>query len=80
MTKTIAVTGATGAQGGAVVRVMLEAGWDVRAITRDTHSAAAENLRSQGAEVVQASFDDEASLVEAFRVGCVVALLHHWQH
>ena len=68
MAKTIAVTGATGAQGGAVARVLLEAGWNVRAITRNTDSDAAKTLKSQGAEVVQASFDDERGLTKAFEV------------
>ena len=68
MAKTIAVTGATGAQGGAVARVLLEAGWNVRAITRNTESDAAKALKSQGAEVVQASFDDESALTKAFEV------------
>lgn len=68
MAKTIAVTGATGVQGGSVARKMLEEGWTVRAITRNTTSDAAKKLAEQGAEVVQASFDDESSLVKAFEV------------
>lgn len=68
MAKTIAVTGSTGTQGGAVVRVLLEAGWKVKAITRNTSSESAKKLASQGAEVVKASYDDEASLVKAFEV------------
>ena len=70
MAKTIAVTGATGTQGGAVARALLEAGWKVRGITRKTDSDAAKKLASQGAEVVSASFDDQASLEKAFEV-CV---------
>ena len=68
MSKTIAVTGATGAQGGSVARVLLEAGWKVRAITRNSQSEAAKKLASQGAQVVEASFDDESSLQKAFEV------------
>ena len=68
MAKTIAVTGATGVQGGAVARVLLEAGWNVRAITRNPGGDAAKTLKSQGAEIVQATFDDESALTKAFEV------------
>jgi NmrA-like family len=69
MTKIIAVTGATGAQGGSIARIMLkEPGWTVRAITRNPNSDAAKKLASEGATVVQADFDNEGSLVKAFEV------------
>jgi uncharacterized protein YbjT (DUF2867 family) len=58
----IAVTGATGAQGGATVRALVEAGRPVRALTRRTNSPAAERLRHLGAEVAYADFTDRASL------------------
>lgn len=59
---TVAVTGATGAQGGATARALLKAGHRVRALTRQPASPAAEALRDLGAEVRQADFDDRASL------------------
>ncbi|MEV5208869.1 NmrA/HSCARG family protein [Micromonospora sp. NPDC053740] len=59
---TVAVTGATGAQGGATARALLAAGQRVRAITRQPTSPAAEALRDLGAEICQADFDDSASL------------------
>ncbi|MGC4746807.1 NmrA/HSCARG family protein [Micromonospora sp. DT201] len=59
---TVAVTGATGAQGGATARALLKAGHRVRALTRQPTSPAAEALRDLGAEVLQADFDDRASL------------------
>ncbi|KAL1638592.1 hypothetical protein SLS58_008805 [Diplodia intermedia] len=69
MAKTIAVTGATGTQGGSVARVLLESGsWKVRAITRNPNGDAAKALAAQGAEVVAADFNDEGSLVKAFEV------------
>jgi uncharacterized protein YbjT (DUF2867 family) len=69
MSKIIAVTGATGSQGGGVVNVMKTTpGWKIRAITRNRESEAAKKLAADGVEVVQASFDDEASLVKAFEV------------
>lgn len=69
MSKIIAVTGATGSQGGGVVNVMRKTpGWTVRAVTRNPTSEAAKKLAAAGVEVVQASFDNEASLVIAFQV------------
>lgn len=69
MTKTIAVLGATGQQGGGVANVLLKTpGWKVRAITRNPASEKAKALASQGAEVVAANIDDEESLVKAFEV------------
>ncbi|MFI5688002.1 NmrA/HSCARG family protein [Streptomyces sp. NPDC051636] len=59
---TIAVTGATGAQGGATARALLAAGHRVHALTRHPGSPAAEALRGLGAEVLRADFDDRASL------------------
>lgn len=49
-------------QVGSVARRLLEEGCKVRAITRKTSSDAAKKLAKQGAEVVQASFDDQGSL------------------
>ena len=63
--KIIAVTGATGAQGGGLVRAILAdpaGGFAVRAITRDVNSEKAKALAQAGAEVVAADIDDEASL------------------
>ncbi|HVU23733.1 MAG TPA: NmrA/HSCARG family protein [Opitutus sp.] len=67
--KIIAVTGATGAQGGGLVRAILNdptGGFAVRAITRDPKSDKAQALAQLGAEVVAGDVDDEASLQRAF--------------
>jgi uncharacterized protein YbjT (DUF2867 family) len=67
--KIIAVVGATGAQGGGLIRAILEdrdGGYAVRAITRDADSEKARELARLGAEVVAADVDDEASLRRAF--------------
>ncbi len=64
----IAVTGATGAQGGGLVRAILAdpaGGFAVRAITRDANSDKARALAQAGAEVVAADIDNEASLALA---------------
>jgi hypothetical protein len=67
MAKIITVTGATGIQGGSVVRALLDNGsYIVRAITRNRHSDAAKSLSGQGVEVVEADLDDLASLKTAF--------------
>lgn len=60
---TIAVFGATGRQGGAVARALLDGGgWRVRALSRSPDSPAARRLAAAGAEVVRADMDDPASL------------------
>ena len=67
--KIIAVVGATGAQGGALARAILEdpsGEFAVRALTRKPESDKARALAARGAEVVQADLDDVDSLARAF--------------
>ena len=64
--KIIAVTGATGQQGGAVARKLLAEGWTVRALTRDTDKPGAQELASLGAELVPGDMEDRAELEAAF--------------
>ena len=64
----ITVFGATGAQGGGLVRSILEdrdGPFAVRAVTRDTKSDAARVLAAAGAEVVAADLDDAAAVARA---------------
>jgi uncharacterized protein YbjT (DUF2867 family) len=61
----ITVFGATGTQGNAVAKKLLQEGWQVRAVTRDPSSAKAQALSELGASSVSADFDDFASLVKA---------------
>ena len=66
----IAVLGATGAQGGGLVRAILNdpsGGFAARAITRDAGSDKAKELAKAGAEVVAADVDDAESLKRAFQ-------------
>jgi uncharacterized protein YbjT (DUF2867 family) len=63
----VAVTGATGRQGGAVARHLLSAGWRVRALTRRPDRAAARTLAALGADVVRADMMNTDELVHAFR-------------
>ncbi|MDV3219822.1 NmrA/HSCARG family protein [Intrasporangium sp.] len=65
MNRSVLVTGATGAQGGAVARELLSRGHSVRALTRRPDSPAARALRDLGAEVVVGDFDQPASIREA---------------
>jgi uncharacterized protein YbjT (DUF2867 family) len=67
--KIIAVMGATGAQGGGLVRAILDdpqGEFKVRAITRDVNSEKAKALAQAGAEVVAANLDDPESVKKAF--------------
>ncbi|MEV7468339.1 NmrA family NAD(P)-binding protein [Streptomyces kronopolitis] len=58
----VAVTGVTGAQGGATAHALLAAGHHVRALTRRPNSPAADALRGLGVDVRHAHLDDHASL------------------
>ncbi|GII04666.1 NmrA/HSCARG family protein [Planobispora takensis] len=66
-TKTVLVTGATGGQGGAVARRLLDGGWAVRALVRDPDGQGAGELRALGAEPVTGDLDDPRSLRAAVR-------------
>jgi len=65
--RTVLVTGATGRQGGAVIRHMLPKGWKLRALTRNPVSYSAKELARQGVEVVQGDLEDPSSLERAAR-------------
>ncbi len=54
----ILVLGATGQQGGAVVRALRRARWVVRALVRDPAAPKSAALRDAGVELVQGSFVD----------------------
>src|SRR4051794_29933070 len=65
--RAIAVAGATGAQGGAVVDALLEHGASVRSLVRSTESERARNLANRGVELVQIDAKDPASLNNALQ-------------
>jgi uncharacterized protein YbjT (DUF2867 family) len=82
--KIIAVIGATGAQGGGLVRAILadpDRRFAARAITRKTDSDKARALAAAGAEVMAGDADDPASLERAF-AGAHGAFLvtNFWEH
>ena len=67
--KLISVVGATGSQGGGLVKAILDdpdQRFRVRALTRSTESATARELAGAGAEVVEADLDDGQSVLKAF--------------
>ncbi len=66
--KIITVFGATGAQGGGLVRAILEdknSEFAVRATTRDTDSDKAKELSQLGAQLITVDIDDPASVEKA---------------
>jgi uncharacterized protein YbjT (DUF2867 family) len=82
--KIIAVVGATGAQGGGLVRAILNdphGGFLARAITREVNSDKAKALAKAGAEVVAASVDDVESLKRAFEGAYgAYCVTFYWDH
>jgi uncharacterized protein YbjT (DUF2867 family) len=82
--KIIVVAGATGAQGGGLVRAILSdpnGGFAVRALTRNVNSDKAKALARLGAEVVAADVDDKASLQRAYQDAYgAFCVTFFWQH
>jgi len=82
--KTIAVVGATGAQGGGLLRAILadpQRRFRARALTRSAQSDKAKELAGLGADIVEADLDDAGSLKQAFAGAfgsyCVT---NFWEH
>lgn len=67
MPRSIAVTGATGNQGGSVAKLLLRypEEYRVRVITRDASSNATKGLSEMGAEIVQADLTKPETLPAA---------------
>jgi uncharacterized protein YbjT (DUF2867 family) len=82
--QTIAVVGATGAQGGGLVRAILadtSGAFKARAITRRPDSDNAKALAAQGVEVVAGDTDDPNSLDAAFAgAHGVFCVTNFWEH
>ncbi len=83
--KIIAVAGATGAQGGGVVRAILhdrDGQYSARALTRDPNSDKARKLADLGAEVVKADLHDPESVRKAYEGAygayCVTFFWNHF--
>jgi uncharacterized protein YbjT (DUF2867 family) len=82
--KVIAVLGATGAQGGGLVRAILadkSGEFTARALTRDVNSDKAKALKNLGAELVAYNVDDFETLKSAFKGAYgVFAVTFFWEH
>jgi len=82
--KIIAVMGATGAQGGSLVRAIMSdksGGFIARAITRNVNSDKAKALAKLGVEVVAADADDPQSLKRAFKGAYgAFCVTFFWEH
>jgi uncharacterized protein YbjT (DUF2867 family) len=80
--KLIAVVGATGAQGGGLVRALARDGtFAIRALTRDVKSDKAQALATLGESVVAADLDDIESLKRAFDGAYgAFCLTNYWEH
>jgi len=63
----VLVTGATGKQGGHLVRELLARGHAIRALTRKPDSPAAAALAQRGVTIVTGNFEDQNSLERAAR-------------
>jgi uncharacterized protein YbjT (DUF2867 family) len=64
--KVVLVTGATGKQGGAVAKHLLQSShFSVRALVRDPNKPAVRALHEEGAEIVSGDLDDRASVERA---------------
>ncbi len=81
--KLIAVVGATGMQGGGLVRAILaeQGSFTARALTRNVGSEKAKALAGLGAEVAAADLDDVESLKRAFTgASAVFCVTNFWEH
>lgn len=82
--KIIAVVGATGAQGGGLVRAILsdpQRTFRARALTRKPGSEAAQQLAGLGAEIVAADLDDPSTLERAFEGAYgAFCVTNFWEH
>jgi uncharacterized protein YbjT (DUF2867 family) len=82
--QTLAVVGATGAQGGGLIRAILNdrnGPFAARGLTRHPESDKGKALAAAGVEVVAADLDDQASLERAF-AGAYGAfcVTNYWEH
>src|SRR5215218_7346822 len=77
----IVVTGATGKQGGAVARSLLDRGFRIRAFTRNPQKPEAQALADRGAEVVQGDMEEDRSAMERALEGAygVFSVQNYWE-
>jgi uncharacterized protein YbjT (DUF2867 family) len=77
----ILVCGATGSQGGAVARSLLDRGFRVRALTREPQKPEAQALADEGAEVVQGDMEDRSAMDQVLVEGIygVFSVQNFWE-
>ncbi len=82
--KIIAVLGATGSQGGGLVRAILDdpsKEFIARALTRNVNSDKAKQLADAGAELVQVDIDNPVSIINAFEGAYgAYCVTFFWEH
>lgn len=82
--KIITVFGATGAQGGGLVRAILtdsNSEYSVRAVTRDANSDKSKKVLQMGADVVEADLNDEVSIEKALQgASACFFVTFFWEH
>ena len=82
--KTIAIIGATGAQGGGLVRALMaeeDGGFAARAIARKPESPPAQALAAAGAEVVAGDSDKVETMKAAFDgADAAFCVTNYWEH
>jgi len=79
----VVVVGATGNQGGSVVKALSEssAQYRIRGLSRDASKPAAKQLSEQGVEMVSANIEDRSAIDEAFKGADIVfAVTDFWAH
>jgi uncharacterized protein YbjT (DUF2867 family) len=78
--KTIFITGATGKQGGAVVRHFLQQGFAVKALTRNKHSGKAACLKRANVDLIQGNLDDPSTYQQHLKnIDGIFAVLDYTQ-
>ncbi|UZP39128.1 hypothetical protein NXS19_006944 [Fusarium pseudograminearum] len=75
MASIVFVTGATGRQGSAVARQLLDIGWTVRATARNMESPKAKELQNIGVELTPGDWDNEETLKKVID-GCTHVFLN----
>ena len=75
----IAVIGATGNQGGEVMRALLRSGWHGRALTRNAEGPLAQALKNPGVHVVTANMNTMSTLTKVFKdVSGIFSVQNFW--
>ena len=82
MPKLIVVIGVTGNQGGSVARRFLaDPKYKVRGVTRNPANPKAQQLASEGVEIISADLDDVDSLKKAFAgANLIFSVTNYWEY